>query len=259
MKLQKKTNIVQSVDRAILILEVLEKSPEPLGVTEIGNRMDLHKSTTFGLLHTLENRGLVIQDKENGKYKLGLRLLEFGEKVRERINLRAQAKPFLKQLVDEYQETVHLVVKTDNEYVYIDKVEGPQAIRMYSQIGKRALMHCTGVGKSILAYLPDSELKGILNNIKLTSFTPNTITTLEQLKEQLQRIRLQGYSLDDEEIESGLRCVAAPILNYNGEAVAAISVSGPTTRMTYERIKELVEPVKETSLKISSTLGFKIK
>ncbi|WP_238457075.1 IclR family transcriptional regulator [Desulforamulus putei] len=248
---------MQSVERAISILEVLERSSEPLGVTEISNRLALHKSTTFGLLHTLESKGFVNQDPENGKYKLGLRLFEIGENVHKRMNLRYQARPFLQKLVKEFNETVHLVVKTDNEYVYIDKVEGPQAIRMYSQIGKRALMHCTGVGKSILAFLSEDELEDILNSIELTEFTPNTITNLTQLKDQLVKIKKQGYSIDDEEIEIGLRCVAAPIFNHNGEAIAAISIAGPTTRMTYERIAELIVPIKETALAISSTLGCK--
>ncbi|GAB6179825.1 IclR family transcriptional regulator [Desulfotomaculum defluvii] len=252
----KKTNIIQSVDRAISILEVLEKSSEPLGVTEISHRLDLHKSTTFGLLSTLERKNLVYQEPESGKYKLGLRLLELGEQVQQRMNLRHQARPFLKKLVEEFKETVHLVVKVENDYVYIDKVDGPQAIRMYSQIGKRALMHCSGVGKAILAFLPTNEQEKIMTGIELESFTPNTISNFDKLSKHLEEIRQKGYSIDDEEIEMGLRCVAAPILNHRGEAIAAISIAGPTTRMTYERIQDLVQPIKETSLLISKTMGY---
>ncbi|MDO7788185.1 IclR family transcriptional regulator [Desulforamulus aquiferis] len=252
----KKTNIIQSVDRAISILEVLEKSIEPLGVTEISNRLDLHKSTTFGLLNTLESRGLVYQDPENGKYKLGLRLMELGEQVQQRMQLRQQARPFLKSLVEEYKETVHLVVKVENEYVYIDKVDGPQAIRMYSQIGKRALMHCSGVGKAILAYLPQREQEKIFEKIELKSFSPNTITDIDELRNHLVKIKNQGYSIDDEEIEVGLRCVAAPILDHHGKAIAAISIAGPSTRMTNERIDQLIQPVKKAALLISQTMGY---
>ncbi|SHF54892.1 transcriptional regulator, IclR family [Desulforamulus putei DSM 12395] len=254
--MKKKTNIIQSVDRAISILEVLEKSLEPLGVTEISNRLDLHKSTTFGLLNTLESKGLVYQEPENGKYKLGLRLLQLGEQVHQRMNLRQQAHPFLKRLVDEFKETVHLVLKVEDDYVYIDKVDGPQAIRMYSQIGKRALMHCTGVGKSILAFLPEDERERILAKLELKSFTPSTITNIDKLRIHLKEIKKQGYSIDDEEIEMGLRCVAAPVLNHRGEAIAAISIAGPSTRMTYERIQELIQPIKETALSISKSIGY---
>lgn len=180
--MKKKTSIVQSVDRAISILEILEKSSVPLGVTEISNRLGIHKSTVFGLLCTLENRGFVTQISENDKYKLGLRLFELGEKVHERMDLRAQAQPFLKSLVEKYKETVHLVVKNDNEVVYIDKVDGPQAIRMYSQIGKRTPLHCTGVGKSLLAFLPEDEKEKIIENIELKVFTPKTIIDKEEFK-----------------------------------------------------------------------------
>ncbi|MEW6622321.1 MAG: IclR family transcriptional regulator [Bacillota bacterium] len=255
--MKKKTNGVQSVDRAISILDQLEKSSVPLGVTEISKRLDLHKSTVFGLLSTLENRGFVSQCQESGKYKLGLRLFELGRRVQENMDLRAQVNPYLKSLVERFQETAHLVVKNNNDVVYIDKVDGPQAIRMYSQIGRSTPIHCTGVGKALLAFLPESEQEKILESIELHPFTHKTITDKDVLKKELSEIKKRGYSIDDEEIEIGLRCIGVPILDHNGIAVASISIAGPTTRMTNEKVNMIIEPLKEAAMCISETLGFK--
>jgi DNA-binding IclR family transcriptional regulator len=252
----KKTDIIQSVDRALGILEVLELSSTPLGVTEISNRMNLHKSTAFGLLLTLERRGFVSQSTETGKYRLGLKLLELGEKVVSRIDLISMTHPFLTDLVERYKETVHLVIKNENEVVYIDKVDGPRAIGMYSKIGKRVPMHCTGVGKCLLAFMPQAEQEAFLKNMKFEKFTEHTLTNRDDLRKQLEQIRLQGYSVDDEEIENDLRCIAAPVYKHTGDVVAAISISGPSTRMTHEKIKELVDPLRACALSISKMMGY---
>ncbi|TDT51031.1 IclR family transcriptional regulator [Fonticella tunisiensis] len=252
-----KSNLIQSVDRALQILECFSRENRELGVTEISKYLGLHKSTTFGLLSTLESRGYVEQNLDNGKYRLGLKLFELGNLVHEGLDLRKQAYPFLKELVDKYQETVHLVVNDRGEAVYIDKVEGPGAIRMYSQVGKRPPMYCTGVGKAILAYMPDKEVDRILFEKGLRPFTPNTITDVDKLKAHLAEIREQGYSFDNEEIEIGLRCVAAPIKNHKGEVIAAISVAGPSTRMTWEKMNILAISVKEAAVNISRRMGYK--
>ncbi|MEL7564159.1 MAG: IclR family transcriptional regulator [Dehalobacterium sp.] len=255
--MKKKTNLVQSVDRALSILEILENSSELLGVTEISNRLSLHKSTLFGLLTTLENKGFVFQDSQTGKYGLGLRVLELGQKVIARMDLRNQARPFLKKIMETYGETVHLVIRDNEEVVYIDKVEGPQTIGPISQIGKRNPVHCTGVGKCLLAFLTDEEQDILLSKIQLKCYTQNTITNHEVLKEHFALIRRQGYSIDNEEIEIGLRCVAAPIFDYNGTIIGAISIAGPSARLTDQRIQELIKPVKECALAISQNLGYK--
>lgn len=255
--LKKKTNLVQSVDRALSILEVLENSSELLGVTEISHRLNLHKSTLFGLLTTLENKGIVFQDCQTGKYGLGLRLLELGQKVIARMDLRNQARPFLKEIMEQYGETVHLVVRNGEEVVYIDKVEGPQTIGPISQIGKRNPVYCTGVGKCLLAFLTNEEQDTLFGKIELKAYTQNTITNHELLKEHFSQIRRQGYSIDNEEIEIGLRCIAAPIFNYTGRVIGAISIAGPSVRLTDQRVQELIKPVKECALAISHNLGYK--
>lgn len=248
--------LIQSVDRALQILDVFSIKEKELGVTEIAHRLDLHKSTAFGLLTTLEHWGCIEQNRQTGKYRLGLKLLELGDRVKEGLDLRVLGLPFLQELVECYRETVHLVVHDRGEVVYIEKVEGPTAIRMYSQVGKRAPMHSTGVGKVILAYRPPEEVDALIAEKGLDAYTPNTITDEERLREELIKIRENGYCFDNEEIEVGLRCVAAPIMDSQQEVVAAISLSGPSTRMTDAQMEELISPVKETALKISRSLGF---
>lgn len=255
-KEKSKGNMIQSVERALSILECFSKRDNELGVTEIANALDLHKSTTFGLLATLESKGYVQQNLETGKYKLGFKLMQLGKMVEEDIDIRAKARPILKRLVNLYQETAHLALLINDEVVYIDKVEGEGAIRMYSQVGTRVKLYCTGVGKSVLAFLPEEKTNKIMKAIEFESFTEKTIKDIESLKKELARIRLNGYSTDDEEIEIGLKCVAAPIKNYNNEVVGAISVAGSTVRMCDEKYDEIVKAVKDAALDISVGLGF---
>lgn len=251
-------NLIQSVDRAMKILDVFSLKEKELGVTEIANRLGLHKSTVFGLLGTLEHWGCVEQNQHTGKYHLGLKLFELGNRVKEGLDLRALALPFLQELVERYRETVHLVVHDRGEVVYIEKVEGPSAIRMYSQVGHRAPMHCTGVGKAILAFRPKQEVDALIQTKGLRPFAPNTITDPQRLHAELNMIRQKGYSFDNEEIEIGLRCVAAPVIDYQNKVVAAISIAGPSTRMTDEQMQNLIIPIKETALKISQRLGYQL-
>lgn len=254
-----KNNLIQSVDRALQILEAFSQDNRELGVTEIAKSLGLHKSTTFGLLSTLENRGYVEQNQENGKYCLGLKLFELGNLVKSGMDLRRLAYPYIKDLVDQYRETVHLVVFDKGDVVYIDKTEGDRAIRILSQVGNRLPMYCTGVGKCMMAFLPEEYLQKYILNNELKAYTEFTITDKKKLMEQLEVIRQQGYAFDKEEIEIGLRCIAAPIKNYKNEIVAAISLSGPSMRMDEETMKALVEPVKQTALNISRNLGYQDK
>lgn len=255
MVLKAKSNFIQSVDRALQILDVFSGKNKELGVTEIAKALDIHKSTVFGLIATLEHKGYLEQNLENGKYKLGIKLFELGNLVQEGMDLRAIAAPIITQLVDSYGETVHLVICDHNEVVYIDKKESTKAIRILSQVGTRLPMYCTGVGKCLLAFLPEDTLKAVMKN-GLIPFTPNTLTEPDKLLNELQKIREQGFAFDLEEIEPGLRCVAAPIKNHKGEVVAAISLSGPSMRMDEQRMKELTLPVKESALEISRKLGY---
>ncbi len=247
---------VQSLDRALKILEVLGNNQKGLGVTELAHEVDLHKSTVHRLLNTLAQRGYVEKDQETEKYKLGLKIVELSNKILTNMELREEARSYLEELMKYANEVVHLCVLREGEVVYIDKVECPNTIRMYSQIGRRAPVHCTGVGKAILAFLPEDEIISILKTKGMPQKTPNTITDLQEMLKHLKEIRHLGYAVDEIEHEPGIRCVAAPVWDHTGQVVASISVSGPAYRLTRERVPELAVKVKETGLKISRRLGY---
>ncbi|TRY27647.1 IclR family transcriptional regulator [Brevibacillus sp. LEMMJ03] len=248
---------VQSVDRALYILDLLKEHNDGLGITELAHRMDVAKSTVHRLLTSLKNQGYVRQDPLTERYLLGLKLIELGSIVTQSLEIRTIAKPILNQLVQETGETSHLVILEDGEVVYIEKIESPYTIRMYSLIGKRAPVHCTGVGKAIIAYLPEEQVRRIAAQRGLKKFTENTITSLDDLLVHLQEIKANGYSLDREEHEPGICCVAAPILNHNGEAVAGVSVSGPTMRMNEEKLAFCKDRVVFYAREISKHLGYR--
>jgi DNA-binding IclR family transcriptional regulator len=250
-----KHRAIQSVERALDILEAFERGPAEIGVSELGRETGLHKSTVFGLLNTLCRRGYVEKNPESGKYRLGLRAFQIGSVVLNRMDLPALAAPILQELVDKHQETVHLVVRDGFNVVYIAKRESPRSVRIVSQVGRRLPCYCTGVGKVLLAHMPEEELQALLSANELKRFTRNTIVEPQALKAELRVIRERGYALDNEEIEEGLKCVAAPVRNHTGKVVAAMSVAGPASRMTSGRIAEIIDSVKSAALELSRRLG----
>ncbi|GAB6180025.1 IclR family transcriptional regulator [Desulfotomaculum defluvii] len=247
---------VQSLERALKILEVLGSYQKGLGVTELAHEVDLHKSTVHRLLATLAQRGFVEQDSDTERYKLGLKIIELSNKMLTNMEVRQEARPFLEELMQFANEVVHLCVLRQGEIVYIDKVECPSTIRMYSQIGRRGPIHSTGVGKAILAFLPQEEVVKMLKEKGMPRKTPNTITDIDEMIKHLAEIRLQGYSIDEVENELGIRCVAAPVWDHSGQVIASISIAGPESRVTRERVPELAAKIKEAGLKISYRLGY---
>ena len=248
---------VQSVDRALYVMELLKENVDGLGITELANRMGLAKSTIHRLLTSLKNQGYVRQDPLSERYLLGLKLIELGSVVTQSLEIRNIAKPLMNQLVQETGETTHLVVLEEGEVVYIEKIESPFTIRMYSLIGKRAPVHCTGVGKAMIAHIPEDEVRKIVERKGLRKYTENTITKLDDLLAHLRDIREKGYSLDKEEHEPGICCVAAPILDHNGKPVAGLSVAGPTMRMNEEKVAFCTDRVVFYAREISKHLGFR--
>lgn len=249
--------LVQSIDRALTIIEVLSNYNEGLGVTEISQQVDLHKSTVYRLLSTLIYKGYVVQDMESNKYKITLKLFELGSKKVESMDLLSASKTFTRKLMEVVNEVVHLVVRDGNEIVYIDKVEANNTIRMASTIGKRGPMYCTATGKVILAFMPESQCANILNNSNLEFKTDKTIVEMDALKNQLKEINKMGYAIDDEENELGVRCVGAPIFNRKGEIEGAISVSGPSTRVTEDKVEAIALEVTKYALLISEEIGYR--
>ena len=251
-------NMVKSVGRALDIIRLISNSRNGMGVTEIANQMDINKSSVYRILATLAQYGYVEKDHEHEKYKLGYTFLDIGARLLESIDLRKEAMPYLLQLEEETNEVIHLVVYDQGEVVYIEKLEGTELMRMHSQGGKRAPMHCTSVGKAILAYLPEEKVKEILSEKGMPAHTEYTYTNEEDLFQDLQRIRQYGYALDLEENEYGITCVAIPLFDYNNHVCAAVSVSGSTIRMTKEKMEKLYPRMTEIGQQISLRLGCKM-
>ena len=246
---------VKSLGRALRLAEVLSHYREGATLKELSDELDLPKSTVHRLLQAYRELGYVEQDNVSGRYRLSVKWLGISLKILEHIDLRHIARMTLTTLADMSGEVVHLVVLNDGEVVYIDKVEGKETIRMHSRIGHRAPVHCTAVGKSILAYLPEDDVRTILAEHGLPAHTPHTITDPDKLLEHLQHIRARGVAYDLEENEPDITCVAAPIFDHRGHVIAALSISGPTHRMR-PRLEALSEHVKKAGDTISQRLGF---
>jgi IclR family KDG regulon transcriptional repressor len=254
---QQNSGLTLTVKKAMDILDCLGRTGAPLSAREIGSKLGMSRSTAYRLLITLATGAYVTQDLNSPeKYRLGFKILELASSVLDNIELRQQALPFLRELRDLANETVHMVVMEQGLVTYIDKVECSQAVRMYSTIGRRGFVHSTAMGKAMLAFMPEKKVACIVEQHGLLPCTPNTITDMETLLRELEKIRRQGYAIDDVENEEGIRCVGAPIFDYQGWPVAALSVSGPAFRVTPERAQALSAPVKTTALKISRQLGY---
>lgn len=246
---------VQTLERSLDILEVLAHSEEPLGVTEIGNRISLHKSTVHRILQTLCFRGYV-EKKENERYHLGIKIVELGIRFFNDLEIRKVAAPFLAELAKILDEVVHLVLPDDGEVVYIDKSESSHVVSMRSKVGRRAPMHCTAVGKAILSTMPENEVLHILESKGMPQYTPNTITAPEKLLVNLSEIRKSKISVEEEENEIGIICLGTPVFDYSGRAIGAISVSGPASRMQEKGIERIGEELKRAGEQISANMGF---
>ncbi len=250
---------VQSVDRALSLLELLAKYEDGLGLMELSYQSNLTKSTVHRLLHTLIENGYVKQNEENGPYHLTLKMFQLGVKTVERMDILKISRPYLQRLKDRFGEVIHLVIRDDQEIVYIDKVETDHTIRMYSNIGKRGTLYSTSVGKAMLAYSHDDILHELWNNMHIEQKTEYTITTWLEFLKEIQRIRKNGYALDQEENELGVKCIGVAILDYTGLPVGAISVSGPIQRMTDSKMDEITKEILEVKKEITRELGFEKK
>lgn len=250
-------DIVQSVDRALSILETISDYDDGLRITDISASVGLHKSTVHRLLGTLVYKGFVEQDLTTNKYKISLKLYELGAKRIAELDILKVSKPYTKRLMKELNEVVHLVIRDHNDIVYIDKVEADNTIRMVSTIGRRSPLYCTSVGKAILAFLDEEEVEKIWKNSNIQSLTKNTIIDYEVFKKELNKVKEQGYAEDDEENELGVRCIGAPVFNYKNEVEGAISISGPTIRVTKDKVDKIALKVKKYAGLISKELGYR--
>ncbi|MDI6870092.1 MAG: IclR family transcriptional regulator [Bacillota bacterium] len=245
-----------SLRKALQIMDVFTPNSPVLSLGEISNKTGLNKSTVHRLLQTLCSGGWIVQDQETGKYTVGIRVFQIGAVAVESLGLGVHSTEHLKALSEIVGETSHMAVLDQGEIVYVNKVEGPQSIRMVSRVGARAPLHCTAMGKILLAYMPREEALRWIEEKKLTRYTPITITSKEQLLAQLDVIRNEGYAIHDGEYEEGVCCVGAPIYNYTGKVIAAMSVSGPSFRMRARGLDFYIKEVTRFAKIISRDLGY---
>jgi len=248
---------VQVLDRALGILDLLADENPELGPSEVSERTGLHKSTVHRLLQVLERHRLIEKKAQNGKYRLGLKLFELGSKAVRQLDLRECARPYLERLVLEIGETAHICVLDGDRMLSIANVESPRTLRTPSTVGRRTPLHCTSVGKALLAFLPGAEQVELIKKLELTAYTRHTLTKPARLKAELKLIHQRGYAMDDEEIEEGLRCIGAPVMDYSGRVVAAMSIAGPAFRLTEERIPAVARSVVKAANELSIELGYK--
>jgi DNA-binding IclR family transcriptional regulator len=244
---------VQSVDRALTILERLARSGEA-GVTEIAGELGVHKSTAFRLVATLEAHRLVEQTEDRGKYRLGVGLLRLAGATTARLDLVQEARPVCRQLASETGETVNIAVLSESSALYLDQVAGSSALQPHNWVGQHIPLHATSNGKVLLSGLNRQQCDAMLS--KLSAYTPTTITTKGKLRTELDQVREQGYALAVDELEVGLTAVAAPIRNVHGDVVASMSVSGPTFRISPERVEEIIAKVVAAAEEVSHRLGW---
>ena len=246
---------VQALDRAFAVLDLLGESETPLGLAQVAASLQLHKSTAHRFLMVLE-RHRMVERTGNGKFRLGLRLFDFGSRAIEQFDLRERAQPHLRRLVAETEETAHLCVLEAARVIYIDKIEPARSVRMITRVGASNPVHCTSVGKAMLAFLPEDRANEVIKKTRFEKFTPRTIATVEALRAEMEKTRRRGYAVDDEEFEDGLRCIAVPLLDAQRLPVGAVSVSGPSFRVTAQKLPAIANQLLQCVRGISADMGY---
>lgn len=240
---QGEKNPIQVADRLFLTMEVLAQNGA-MGLVELSNQLELHKSTVHRLLNSLIYMGYARQDLETGKYSLTFKMLELSNQLLAHVDVIEIVRPYLKKLMQQTGETVHFVQKDGNYAVYIDKVESDQnSVRMVSKVGSRIPLFCSGVGKAMAAQMTEEQVRKMWSESRIRALTPHTIVDCEEYLKELKRVRENGYALDNEENELGVRCIAAGVTDYKGRPKYAFSISAPVSRMDDRRVGELVQYV----------------
>jgi IclR family transcriptional regulator, KDG regulon repressor len=246
---------LSSIRKALQILQIFSADRSELGVTEISRILGAHKSSMSRIIATLASEGFLEKNPDTGRYRLGFKLLDLGNRVLGRYDLRDDAAPFMEDLARKTREIIHLSILDQNQIVYLDKKGEGQALTVGTKVGGRHPAHASSMGKVLLSGLPLHELKETLSMGSLVASTPFTITKIPDLLKELEKVKKQGFALDNEESFPGIRCVAAPVYDRNGKIVAALSVTAPRQRMGQERLKEIRELVVETARSISRRRG----
>jgi IclR family transcriptional regulator, KDG regulon repressor len=233
-----KSERIKSIDKALDLLEFLSGNGNEIGIAEISKRLEMGLSTVHRILNTLKSRGYVIQNQKNTKYRLGIKLFELGCEVQNTKSLIKIIRPYLRKLSKMINETINLAILEGKEVIYLDTIESSEILRTGIHQGTRLPAHCTALGKALLAFLPEQDFNDLYkNNETLVSITPNSISSFDELKKELKKVKEQGYAMDREEFKAGINCISYPIFNANKEAIAAISLTGPATRLTLDKME----------------------
>jgi IclR family KDG regulon transcriptional repressor len=246
---------VQSLDRAFDILELLAREPQPLTLTDISRQLELHKTTVYRLISSLRDRGYIEKSCDNNMYRLGLGFIELSSLYLNKVEIKTEAQPYLHELSQDLGRTTYLAILQDKEVVYIDKYEQVNSLRKYSIIGTRKPLYSTSLGKALLIDKTEEEIREIFKNIKLKRFTPTTITDLGTLLREIEESRKRGYTRDNQEMDASEQCIGAPIRDYRGIVIAAISAAwkGEFTASDEEKASRLVSTAADA---ISLRLGY---
>jgi IclR family acetate operon transcriptional repressor len=246
---------ITSVQRCLRLLSLFAQAPDGLSASEVAKQSGLPVSTVHRFLANLENAGFLAY-ATTGKYHLGISSFSIGHAALAQLDIRRLSLPYLQALNRKTRETIHLTVRNGLSAVYVEKLDSPEKLRIFSHIGASVPLYCTAVGKVMLAYLPQEELDGILEQLELRRMTPSTLSDPAELRRHLQRVRKNGYAFDLEEHEAHIRCVAAPIWDPSGEVNASLSLTAPVVRMALPRLRELAPVLQEAGLRISKELGY---
>jgi len=247
-----------AVERALAMLEAVAQATDGLSNAEISRKLNIPKSSASYILRTLENQGYLTRDTESGKYRVGLKILSLSRGALGGCDVRGVALPIMRHLTHQTGLTCHLAVLDGPEAVYIEKVEPEGFIRMDTWVGRRMRVHATSVGKAIVAYIPLEQLEEILRKSGMEKRTPKTITTQPRLLKELEKVRAQGYAVDDEENNLGARCVGAPIFDERGSIEASLGLSGTTQQVSPQTMPRILEALKDAARHISMGMGYRV-
>jgi len=250
----KKRYLVPALEKGLTLLEYMAKTNQALRITDIHEQLGIPKTTVFMLLSTLESMGYIEKVDEN-RYRATLKIYNLGMQVLEKNDVIGIARPYMEDLAERFRYTVHLAILSNDSAVYIEKVNGPSFVQFNTKVGQAMPLHCSAVGKALVAYLPEEQLKEMFSRKPLVRYTENTITNLEEFISHLAHVREQGYAVEDEEGESGIRCIGCPIFNNKLEVAAAMSVTAVRADLPAVRFHEVGMAIKEACDKISASLG----
>ena len=246
-----------AVERALAMLEAVAHEPEGLSNAEISRKLQIPKSSASYILRTLETQGYLHRESDSGKYRVGLKILSLSRGALTGIDVREVALPVMRQLTEKTTLTCHLAILDGPDAVYIEKVEPQGFIRMDTWVGRRMRVHATSVGKVLVANIAQEKLERILSERGMEKRTPKTITTLPRLLKELEKVRTQGYAVDDEENNLGARCLGAPIFNQQGEVEASVGLSGTINQVNAQTMPRILDALKDAARHISMQLGYR--